>query len=115
MTPEIVPANLELFTFDVTSRTRNVTHRVDMTKRRGMGICTCENFAYGALPAFDRNGGVHVPHGTAGATECHHIAVVRAWLERNLLRSMLAACEDGTPPEVMRVVEMVRGRAGSGG
>ena len=106
----------EDFVFEVSSRSEEAPHRVEMTQAGGHGVCTCHQF----IMRVEKNRrvleGEHVPYveGANGkplnansATECRHIAACRRALWEWFMIPLLDGCEHGTTEAIRQGLQLI--------
>jgi len=120
----------ELFRYLVRSESDPaMEYLVDLTERSGYGVCSCIYFQAVAHPNFARRQGeavtkaarkglkasdeetareAYIPYakGRAGATECKHIKIARAHLEKYHTIPLLASFQLGWPKKIKEVLTL---------
>jgi len=105
----------EPFSYEVSSRSEDLPHRVNMTERDGMGVCTCNQFKFRCeknwqilqelVPyAEDADG---CPYNPKSATECRHIAACRMMIYEWFMQPLLHSCRHGITEEIRRAVQQI--------
>jgi len=105
----------EPFNYEVSSRSEDLPHRVNMTERDGMGVCTCNQFRFRCeknwqilqemVPYCEDGEGYAL--NSKSATECRHIAACRMMLYEWFLQPLLDSCRHGITEETRRAVQQI--------